>query len=165
MTQARSRYRLPTEAKWPKVTHMGLSASNRVPGPSTPEIGLAIILHSVKRLNPFCILVVGAALILTPTSSAHAILVSSTPNFNAVLSGPGMVVKLRFNSRIDAARSRLILVEPDGRQHPLVIDKTSPPDSLLSEAKDLKPGAYILRWQALAEDGHITRGEVPFRIR
>lgn len=118
------------------------------------------------RLNPFSILVViGAALILTPTSSAHAILVSSTPSLNAVLSGPGMVVKLRFNSRIDSSRSRLILVEPGGKQQPLVINKTSPPDSLLSEAKDLKPGPYILRWQALAEDGHITRGEVPFRIR
>jgi methionine-rich copper-binding protein CopC len=118
------------------------------------------------RLNLLCILAVAAAaLIFTPTSSAHAILLSSTPNLNAVLSGPGMVVKLRFNSRIDASRSRLILVEPDGQQHPLVINKTSPPDSLLSEAKDLKPGAYILRWQALAEDGHITRGEVPFRIR
>jgi methionine-rich copper-binding protein CopC len=118
------------------------------------------------RLKPFCILVVvGAALIFTPTSSAHAILVSSTPNLNAVLSGPGMAVKLRFNSRIDASRSRLILVDPDGKQRPLIINKTSPSDSLLSEVKDLKPGAYILRWQALAEDGHITRGEVPFRIR
>jgi methionine-rich copper-binding protein CopC len=25
-------------------------------------------------------------------------------------------------------------------------------------------GAYVLRWQVLATDGHITRGKVPFRV-
>jgi len=27
------------------------------------------------------------------------------------------------------------------------------------------PGAWRLRWQVLALDGHITRGDVPFAIR
>jgi methionine-rich copper-binding protein CopC len=96
---------------------------------------------------------------------AHAIVVSATPKPNDVLSGPDVEVKLRFNSRIDAGRSRLTLVNPDGEQQSLLVDKTSPPDSLLSAATKLKPGSYILRWQVLAEDGHISRGEVPFRIR
>jgi methionine-rich copper-binding protein CopC len=28
----------------------------------------------------------------------------------------------------------------------------------------LAAGAYRLRWQVLASDGHITRGEIPFTV-
>jgi methionine-rich copper-binding protein CopC len=28
----------------------------------------------------------------------------------------------------------------------------------------LAPGDYRLRWQVLAYDGHITRGEIPFTV-
>jgi copper resistance protein C len=108
---------------------------------------------------------VAAVLSFVPLAYAHAIVVSATPRPNDVLNGPDVEVKLRFNSRIDATRSRLTLLTPDGEQRSLLITPASPPDSLLSAAKELKAGSYILRWQVLAEDGHITRGEVPFRIR
>ena len=29
----------------------------------------------------------------------------------------------------------------------------------------MKAGDYVLRWQVLATDGHITRGELHFRVR
>jgi len=35
---------------------------------------------------------------------------------------------------------------------------------LSARAQQLAPGKYTLRWQALAVDGHITRGEVPFTV-
>jgi methionine-rich copper-binding protein CopC len=35
---------------------------------------------------------------------------------------------------------------------------------LISRADDLKRGAYKLRWQVLAADGHITRGEIFFKV-
>jgi len=38
-------------------------------------------------------------------------------------------------------------------------------DILSATANDLKPGEYQLRWQVLAVDGHITRGEIPFTVR
>ena len=28
-----------------------------------------------------------------------------------------------------------------------------------------KPGDYVLHWQVLATDGHITRGDVPFTVK
>jgi len=37
-------------------------------------------------------------------------------------------------------------------------------DTLSAEAKGLRPGTYRLRWQVLASDGHITRGEIPFTV-
>jgi methionine-rich copper-binding protein CopC len=36
------------------------------------------------------------------------------------------------------------------------------PDSLAAEIEGLVPGRYRLRWQVLAVDGHITRGDIPF---
>ena len=133
-------------------------------GSSTP---LANIFSSLLTANRSHLLVVAAvvALSLGPSAYAHAIVVSATPSSNGVVNGPDVGVKLQFNSRIDLHRSRLILVLPDGEQRKLVIDDKSAPDSLLSKAKELKAGTYILRWQVLAEDGHITRGEVPFGVR
>ena len=32
----------------------------------------------------------------------------------------------------------------------------------VSKLTGLKPGAYAIRWQVLAPDGHISRGEIPF---
>ena len=40
----------------------------------------------------------------------------------------------------------------------------TPPDVLRASA-DLKPGSYAVRWQVLAVDGHITRGDVPFVVQ
>src|SRR5271166_4090586 len=96
---------------------------------------------------------------------AHAILLSSTPAAKSVVDGPDLTVSLKYNSRIDAKRSRLILVSPSGEEQTLVMSTQSPSEVLEAPAKGLKSGAYILRWQVLAVDGHITRGEVPFNVR
>jgi hypothetical protein len=95
---------------------------------------------------------------------AHAILLSAAPASNATVNGAAVQVQLRFNARIDARRSRLILVLPGGEERSLTAAQPSP-DILTSEVSKLEPGSYILRWQVLAEDGHITRGQVPFRTQ
>ena len=100
-----------------------------------------------------------------PLVQAHAILLSSTPAAKSVVSGPDLTVSLKYNSRIDAKRSRLILVAASGAEQTLVIAAQSSPDLLEAPAKGLQSGAYILRWQVLAVDGHVTRGEVPFSVR
>ncbi len=74
---------------------------------------------------------------------------------------------LHFNSRIDRARSRLTLQGGDkaGGSAPSVlpVPDVGHPDVMTTSA-DLAAGAYTLRWQVLAVDGHITRGEVPFTV-
>jgi len=94
----------------------------------------------------------------------HAVLLSATPGVSQVMKGPDVAVNLRFNARIDARRSRIMLVAPDGHSQVLTIAEKSPADGLVTKAKGLVAGAYILRWQVLANDGHITRGEVHFRV-
>jgi methionine-rich copper-binding protein CopC len=73
-----------------------------------------------------------------------------------------VLISLRFNSRIDRARSRLTLAGPDDRPAMLKIGSDGSPDLLQTSANLTIPGAYVVRWQVLAVDGHITRGEVPF---
>jgi methionine-rich copper-binding protein CopC len=96
-------------------------------------------------------------------AAAHAILMDSVPAVNATAKGPDIAFDLRFNSRIDHKRSRLTLTLPDQSQQVLPIAEDSAEDRLDTKAT-LSPGAYTLRWQVLAIDGHITRGDVPFIV-
>lgn len=112
----------------------------------------------------FLFLAVAVSLLNASALRAHAVLVESSPALKSSVSGPDVPLRLRFNVRIDAARSRLTLVDPDGTLHTLEIYSQSGPDTLSAEAKGLRPGAYRLRWQVLASDGHITRGEISFTV-
>lgn len=110
------------------------------------------------------LLVAAAAFLMVAPAAAHAILLDSTPSLKSVVSGPDVPIKLRFNVRIDAVRSRLTLIRPDGSAQMLELSKETPADTIAAEATGLAAGAYRLRWQVLASDGHITRGEIPFTI-
>ena len=105
-----------------------------------------------------------AAFIIVAPAGAHAVLLESNPALQSAVSGPDVPIKLRFNVRIDTLRSRLTLIRPDGSAQPLEISKKTPADTLSAEATGLAAGAYRLRWQVLASDGHITRGEIPFAV-
>ena len=103
------------------------------------------------------------ACVVPQLAFAHALLVSSTPAANAVVHGPSLHVDLRFNPRIDAQRCALSLAGADGVKQ-LTIEQASQADELAADAEGLHRGSYELRWQALSVDGHITRGEIPFRV-
>ncbi len=97
-------------------------------------------------------------------AGAHAILKDSSPSPNSTVSGPDVPLKLQFNVRIDAARSQLQLVDSSNAIVNLTAEKQYSPDTLTAKMSGLKPGAYKIRWQVLAPDGHITRGEIPFKV-
>ncbi len=118
------------------------------------------------RRNFYALILFAAAItfLIVAPAAAHAVLLESSPPLNSSVLGPNVPVKLRFNVRIDAIRSRLTLLRPDGSAQALEISKQSPADTLSAEATGLPAGAYRLRWQVLASDGHITRGEIPFTV-
>lgn len=95
---------------------------------------------------------------------AHAILLDSTPASGAAIPAGSLDVELRFNSRIDRARSVVKLVRPDRVESVLSIVPTGAPQLILTHV-EVSPGRYTLRWQVLAVDGHITRGDVPFTVK
>jgi methionine-rich copper-binding protein CopC len=104
-----------------------------------------------------------ALVLSTRRGQAHAILEASEPNSGDKVRAGSIALKLRFNSRIDRTRSRLTLSRSDQTKTTPPIDPDGPPD-LLTSTVTLVPGAYVLRWQVLAVDGHITRGDVPFTV-
>jgi methionine-rich copper-binding protein CopC len=119
----------------------------------------------ILRISFLRLLLATSVLVLqAQPMQAHAILLDSRPAANSKVSGPNISIQLRFNVRIDLARSRLILVQPDGAQKRLHLNEYMSADVVASNAEGLKPGAYRLRWQVLASDGHITRGEVLFTV-
>ncbi|HEY0183006.1 MAG TPA: copper resistance CopC family protein [Rhodopila sp.] len=104
-----------------------------------------------------------AAFLLPSLARAHAILEESTPTAGASVKPGPLDLHLRYNSRIDRSRSRLTLIRPDRTKDTVPIAADGPAD-IINAHLELTPGAYIIRWQVLAVDGHITRGDVPITV-
>jgi methionine-rich copper-binding protein CopC len=96
---------------------------------------------------------------------AHAVLVSAQPGQNSTIAGPDVAILLKYNSRIDREHSSLVLFAPDGKEGKIPIGSESTPGLLSAKLTGLVKGAYELRWQVLAIDGHVTRGKLLFQIK
>jgi methionine-rich copper-binding protein CopC len=108
--------------------------------------------------------VLGGLVSLLPGAAlAHAILEDSRPPAGGAVPAGTVKLRFRYNSRVDRGRSRLTLTRPDRSQVVMPIDPDGPPDIITTQI-ELPPGAYSVRWQVLAIDGHITRGDVAFTV-
>jgi copper resistance protein C len=112
--------------------------------------------------------VIGMALLglaLSPTGvMAHAILEQSQPPAGGSVGSGRVDMSFSYNSRIDRDRSRLNLTRPDHTQTVLRISQAGLPNVIITSTELTIPGRYVVRWQVLAIDGHITRGDVPFTV-
>jgi methionine-rich copper-binding protein CopC len=105
-----------------------------------------------------------AGLPLAGPARAHALVLTSQPAPASRGRSPGAVA-LRFNSRIDHSRSRLTLHGPDNATRALTVAPAEDPALLEAPVPwALAPGDWRLRWQVLALDGHITRGDIFFTV-
>jgi methionine-rich copper-binding protein CopC len=114
-------------------------------------------MHTLPRLA-----LLGAALAVPLPALAHAVLIDGTPAPQGHVPAGNLDIALRYNSRIDAGRSKLTLSAPGGTTTRLATHGQGA--DLLDAQATLSPGAYTLHWQVLAIDGHITRGNVPFTV-
>lgn len=110
----------------------------------------------LRLLAVLCVLLPGVA-------RAHAILEESRPAIGGTVQAGPIDLWLRYNSRIDKMRSRLTLIRADKSHEIIPIDPSGAPDILIGHVA-LTPGDYVVRWQVLAVDGHITRGDVPITV-
>ncbi len=102
------------------------------------------------------------SLLAASPAAAHAILIDSTPApLGHVTAGP-LAIVLRYNSRIDAGRCKIVL-RHDGTETRLTQAAAPGPDVLRADIT-VSPGDYEIAWQVLATDGHVTRGRVPFTV-
>src|ERR1700738_775570 len=97
--------------------------------------------RSLKCICVLLLLALAFVVLSAPTVSAHAILMESNPAQNATVTGPHIPITLRFNVRIDGRRSRLRLLQPDGRQILFVAEQSSPA-VLQTQVTVVKPGPY-----------------------
>ncbi|QAU24769.1 copper resistance protein CopC [Dyella sp. M7H15-1] len=109
-------------------------------------------------------LIAAACTVASLSASAHAILIDSTPKLNDTVSAGHVDMVFTYNSKIDQHRSRIVLVKEDKSETVLTIAANNTKPNELDTHADLTPGTYTIRWQALALDGHITRGDVPFTV-
>ena len=107
----------------------------------------------------------GTALFAPRVALAHAVLLDSQPRVNSTVSGPEVAVRLKYSSRVDLEHSTLTLLDPDGKVEKVAIQAQPAPGELSAKLTGLVKGAYELRWQVLATDGHVTRGKVPFQVK
>lgn len=105
------------------------------------------------------------ALLAPRRAFAHALLVSSRPAENSTVTGPNVAILLKYNSRVDPMHSTLSLLAPDGKVEKVAIGQQAAPNDLSANVTALSSGAYVLRWQALSSDGHITRGQFAFHVK
>jgi len=97
-------------------------------------------------------------------STAHAIILSAVPTADQHVPTGKLAVRIKFNSRIDKVRSRLQVTAPSGEKADVSIESVGEPNVVRGTTEVLAVGAYVLRWQVLAVDGHITRGDIPFKV-
>lgn len=153
--KSKSRAALPIAESYLPVTNLSEKSAK-------PNLGHSMRFHNFAIVVLSVFLATGLAMI----AFAHAILVKSLPAPNEIVAGPNVPVALTFNSKIDQARSILTLERPDRGALRLKVDvDPSSPAMLIARISNAGAGSYKLRWQVLAVDGHITRGEVPFQVK
>lgn len=118
-----------------------------------------------SRIAAIALIMAFAQPIVATVAHAHAVIIGSVPTVDAIVAAGDSDVALHFNSRIDHQRSRLTLVAPDGAISSLSITPDSEPDVVAAKMSGLGAGQYRLRWQVLAIDGHLTRGDIRFSVK
>lgn len=112
---------------------------------------------------------VGAALTLLVLSAApaaaHPALVSSEPLAGYALDAPPEQLLLRFSEPVQLAARPLELIADDGTAVPLRVVQEDG-GAVLRGAVDgaVEPGGYRLRYDVVAQDGDVVRGDVAFSV-
>ena len=101
-------------------------------------------------------------------SGMHLRLVKSTPAKDSVLAAAPTHVMLWFSQEPQTRLSSITLTGPNGATVALGPVTQCPTENVLIFAKvegAMPAGAYTIAWRTASSDGHVIRGEVPFRVR
>lgn len=115
-----------------------------------------------KNIIAACALIAASA-----AGQAHAKLESSLPKANSELAGAPAEIRLRFNEPLEAAFSKIALIDANQAAITLpaiAIDKADPA-VMFAAPPPLKPGRYEVRWTAMTRDGHKVRGQYVFSVK
>ena len=105
---------------------------------------------------------------LASTARAHSSLERAEPKDGAVLQQAPAEIRLWFTDAIKAALSTIEVRDAAGKQvdqRNLRADEKQPALVHLSLVAELKPGVYKVTWSAVAQDLHVGKGSLSFRVQ
>ncbi len=107
------------------------------------------------------------SLLFSGQALAHALLLRSLPESNAVLPQPPASIELWFSEPLENGFSLVQLIGSDGDPIPLgtqTVDANDP-THLSAPVNALPPGIYTVSWTTLSQtDGHAFSGNFPFTV-
>jgi copper transport protein len=123
----------------------------------------------MHRLRKFWILGVALLVFLraSPTASAHADFVSSTPNPYDIISVPPTAVTIKVSEAVQAGSANIQVTNPKGS----IVSGTATlsaadPTVFSAPTPNLRPDVYTVAWSTIsADDGHFTAGSFYFMVR
>ena len=119
---------------------------------------------ALRRLLPALVAGLLLGLVAAGPVLGHAELEQSMPEDGEVLTTPPTFVTLAFTEGLDAAKSSFLLLRAGGEE---IATGSAPGDGETTmSATDLTlgPGDYVIRWTAVADDGHVERGRLTFTV-
>ena len=110
-----------------------------------------------------------AALILVALAApaavlAHAMLESATPAVGSTVETSPPVVSATFDDDLEASKSSIEVVGPDGATIAKGGVLADDPKTLSVDVPLLAAATYDVRWAAASEDGHLERGQYQFAV-
>jgi methionine-rich copper-binding protein CopC len=112
----------------------------------------------------FASLALIVSLALSGQAWAHSALLESKPAANASIAAGETEIMLKFDSRVDAKRSRLTLELPGGKRITLTPSQGDGLGAIKAKAEVVTAGPGKLLYEVLSLDGHIARGAVTFTV-
>lgn len=123
---------------------------------------------SMAKIPRLLALLALTALCLLPEQTlGHAFPDHSEPRVGSTVARPPDSVRIWFDGALEAAFSTISVEDASGARMDKGDGTVNPADLTLLEVKlpRLPAGAYHVRWEVLARDGHRTKGDYIFEIR
>jgi len=95
---------------------------------------------------------------------AHAYPTVSSPADGASLKEPPREVRIQFTEGLELAFSRITVKGPNGEVVSQGTARQPAQGTLSIDLKPLIPGNYVVEWQVLSVDTHVTEGELRFTV-
>jgi len=95
---------------------------------------------------------------------AHAYPAVSVPNNGAILKEAPREVRIQFTEGVEPAFSRITVKAANGELVSQGKLRKLAEDTIAIDLKPLRPGNYMVEWQALSVDTHVTDGVLRFTV-
>jgi methionine-rich copper-binding protein CopC len=117
-----------------------------------------------RRFLPALVAALLLGLVAAGPALGHAELEQSMPEDGEILAAPPTFVTLAFTEGLNAEKSSFLLLRAGGEE--IATGSASADGETTMSATDLQlePGDYVIRWTAVAEDGHVERGRLTFTV-